>query len=855
MTDLAAPAARDFERELHEFCGEHYADPLAWVRGAFPWGEDGPLSAYREPDTWQCEFLEWLGSEITARRFDGIKPVMPIKGAISSGHGIGKGALVGMLVAFLMSTRRNAKGVITANTSTQLQDKTWAGIQTWVKRAITKHWFELNTSIMYRRGNRAEWKCSPQTCDPDNSEAFAGQHNVASTSFYIFDEACLREDTDILTRRGWVRVSELTACDDCLTMHPETGIAEYQPIVGLHLARRSGPMLECVGRNAGWSVTPTHKMWARKRRPRTNTYGPWRFVEARHLTSADNMTRMIQWPAADVASFTIPAFTSARKYYSARAVPMDAWVQFMGWYFSEGHVTRRVSAQGQLEHIAIGITNRRIEPAVDAATRCGLSVKVYRGRVADLRCHDRALAEYLGQFGHSCLTRRLPDFLRTLSVRQINLFLDAYVAGDGYHKSRGLDILYTSSSFLADGLHELCVRAGWSSRLTVRKLKGRVSDLGTHTATSTTDGYVISRSAQQTHLSVQKASRVQEVSYKGMVYCPELPKHHLLYTRRLGACVWVGNSNVPQSIFETAEGGLTDGEPMLFMFGNPTRRRGTFYDVVFGGEGKRWGLTRAIDARDCTFPNKALIAEQLEDWGEDSDRFRVRVRGVPPKAEDAQFIDSLRVIEAQKRQVVVFDDEPLIAGCDLAWGGKDSNVIRFRRGPDARSIPAIRIPGELTRDPSVLVNRLSDVLAGTYNGHRVAMLFLDSAGIAGSVGTRLRELGHTNLLEVNFGADSPDRKYRYMRDMMWGRMKEWLLKGAIDKSPRLEADLTAPGLREDLQQRVWLESKKDMRARDVPSPDEADSLCLTFAQTVAKVKKEAPVVMPQFHGLPQGWMG
>lgn len=155
----------------------------------------------------------------------------------------------------------------------------------------------------------------------------------------------------------------------------------------------------------------------------------------------------------------------------------------------------------------------------------------------------------------------------------------------------------------------------------------------------------------------------------------------------------------------------------------------------------------------------------------------------------------------------------------------------------------------------MLVNRLSDVLAGTYNGHRVAMLFLDSAGIAGSVGTRLRELGHTNLLEVNFGADSPDRKYRYMRDLMWGRMKDWLLKGAIDKAPRLEADLTAPGLREDLQQRVWLESKKDMRARDVPSPDEADSLCLTFAQTVAKVKKEAPVVTPQFHGLPQGWMG
>jgi hypothetical protein len=67
---------------------------------------------------------------------------------------------------------------------------------------------------------------------------------------------------------------------------------------------------------------------------------------------------------------------------------------------------------------------------------------------------------------------------------------------------------------------------------------------------------------------------------------------------------------------------------------------------------------------------------------------------------------------------------------------------------------------------------------------------------------------------------------------MWGQMKDWLLFGAIDKTPRLESDLTAPGLREDLQQRVWLESKKEMKAREVPSPDEGDALALTFAQKV-----------------------
>ena len=138
----------------------------------------------------------------------------------------------------------------------------------------------------------------------------------------------------------------------------------------------------------------------------------------------------------------------------------------------------------------------------------------------------------------------------------------------------------------------------------------------------------------------------------------------------------------------------------------------------------------------------------------------------------------------------------------------------------------------------MLTNRLADVLSKIHDGRKVEMLFLDSAGIAGAIGTRLRALGYTNVLEVNFGADSPDPKCRYMRDFMWQQMKEWLLSGAIDTWPRLETDLTGPGLRDDNKQRIWLESKKEMKGRDVASPDEGDALCLTFAQPVVSQLKK-----------------
>lgn len=307
------------------------------------------------------------------------------------------------------------------------------------------------------------------------------------------------------------------------------------------------------------------------------------------------------------------------------------------------------------------------------------------------------------------------------------------------------------------------------------------------------------------------------------------------------------DSAIPDKIHEVAEGGLTDGEPMIFCFGNPTRNSGHFFDACFGRMRSRWNPT-IVDSRKSRFTNPEQIKEWAEDYGEDSDFFRVRVLGLPPSASDAQFIDSGRVLEAQRRQVVVLPDEPLVAGADLAWGGGDDNVIRFRRGLDARSIASIRIKGEFTRDPAVLTNRLADVLSREYDGRKVAMLFLDSAGIAGAIGARLRELGHKNVREVNFGSDSPDPKCRFMRDFMWQRMKEWLLQGAIDKHHELEADLTGPGVRPDNKQRVWLESKETMKKRGVDSPDDGDALALTFAATIspAKPKERGPAMTSEF---------
>jgi hypothetical protein len=80
---------------------------------------------------------------------------------------------------------------------------------------------------------------------------------------------------------------------------------------------------------------------------------------------------------------------------------------------------------------------------------------------------------------------------------------------------------------------------------------------------------------------------------------------------------------------------------------------------------------------------------------------------------------------------------------------------------------------------------------------------------------------------------------------MWMRSKEWLEQtGGADlpDSDALQADACGPGYHySTTDQRLVLESKEQMRARNVRSPDEWDAVVLTFAEPV----KDRPERKPQ----------
>ncbi|MFQ5356147.1 MAG: terminase [Mariprofundaceae bacterium] len=285
-------------------------------------------------------------------------------------------------------------------------------------------------------------------------------------------------------------------------------------------------------------------------------------------------------------------------------------------------------------------------------------------------------------------------------------------------------------------------------------------------------------------------------------------------------------SGIPDAIRETASGGLTDGEPMFFAFGNPTRNTGWFYEACFGKMRRRYSV-RCIDSRSCKMTNKALIKEWEEDYGEDSDYFRVRARGLPPRQADCQFIGADAVYGAVARRVEMDAGAPLIVSVDVARFGSNKSIILTRQGFDTTEYPIQKYSGLDTM-------QLSDRIARHIDTVKPDATFIDDAGVGGGVVDRLNQLGY-RVNGINAGSKASDAvRYANLRAEMWDQMREWLTKGSIPNDQTLIDGLIAPEYAFNSQNKLKIESKEDMARRGIESPDEADALAQSFANRVRR---------------------
>ena len=269
--------------------------------------------------------------------------------------------------------------------------------------------------------------------------------------------------------------------------------------------------------------------------------------------------------------------------------------------------------------------------------------------------------------------------------------------------------------------------------------------------------------------------------------------------------------------------------------------------MCFGSLAHRW-ITRQIDSRTVEGTNRAQIAQWQQDYGEDSDWFRVLVRGEFPRGGFAQFIASDVVTACRSYKAQGYESLPKILGLDVARFGSDRTCLVLRQGRKLRILEKFR-----GADLVQTSNRLIEWI----DREKPDAVVVDGDGLGSGVIDILRHRNYGKGLHEFHGsarAFEPDR-YLNRRCEVWSLMREAMQASMeIPDDPELAADLEGPTYGYSPKQQIALESKDCMKSRGLQSSDLADAFAYTFAVSVrAQVKH-----LEWYEGMPgkrPWWLG
>ena len=308
-------------------------------------------------------------------------------------------------------------------------------------------------------------------------------------------------------------------------------------------------------------------------------------------------------------------------------------------------------------------------------------------------------------------------------------------------------------------------------------------------------------------------------------------------------------SGISDAIWAVAAGFFTENTPNRFWmaFSNPRRNTGYFYEA-FNAKRDFW-RNKVVDARSVEGTDKAVYEQLIQEYGPDSVQAHVEVYGEFPSAGDDQFIPVYLVDDATQRPRYKDASAPIIIGVDPARFGADATVIAVRQGRDLNLIKRYR--GDDTME---IVGRVIEAI----EEFNPTLVVIDEGGLGAGIVDRLKEQRYKQVKGVNFGNKSTKPiMYGNKRAEMWGNMREWLKTASVPTDKLLKSDLTSPKVKPDSKGTIFLEGKKEMKARGLASPDAADAIAVTFAYPVGNRTPvdKAPRRSYGRSGVLTSWMG
>ena len=185
------------------------------------------------------------------------------------------------------------------------------------------------------------------------------------------------------------------------------------------------------------------------------------------------------------------------------------------------------------------------------------------------------------------------------------------------------------------------------------------------------------------------------------------------------------------------------------------------------------------------------------------------------------FIQPRHVMRARKADIE--SEAGLIIGVDVAIGDRDRTAIIRRRGRKVYNCE--RLANHNTME-------IAGYLKRVIQQEKPTRVYIDCIGIGAGVVDRMQEMGFDIVEGINVARSANDKeKYRNLRAELWSEMREWLCQEMAVEIPdedELHGEMCSLGFKYTSSGQLQIESKDDLRARGMPSPDGADALALTF---------------------------
>lgn len=356
---------------------------------------------------------------------------------------------------------------------------------------------------------------------------------------------CFDASTEVMTDSGWKPWPLVTKETKlaCLI----NGRLEFNIPESLFAAPYKGIMYGAKNTHIDYLVTPNHRVYSRYKGNLRS--GKLTNYNIRTAEQVHNKHRLVKSsghipyePLEPQLEFTLPEvdICSNAQNRAVGPIDMELWLDFLGWYLSEGSV---YYSEDKCKY-STEISQSKIANPENVKYITALLTKLpfafsYSEEAGKFTIAGKQLATYLKQFGKSD-TKYLPDYVFNASAAARQKLFASLLLGDGRTSRFGDKRTYcTGSAQLAKDFEKLCFSLGKSSKLSTyvdnrKESYLNVNEIYIHTRTER------ELCAKPARRSVSDYYVVED--YDSMVYCATVPGN-LLYVRRNGCLgFWSGNS-------------------------------------------------------------------------------------------------------------------------------------------------------------------------------------------------------------------------------------------------------------------------------------------------------------------------